>query len=50
MAVAYSISEIILVTMAAWFSTLMGRKRFFVFSFILFTAASLLCGSPVPSK
>ena len=43
-AVAYSISEIILVTMAAWFSTLMGRKRFFVFSFILFTAASLLCG------
>ena len=43
-AVAYSISEIILVTMAAWFSTLIGRKRFFVFSFILFTAASLLCG------
>lgn len=43
-AVAYSITEIILVTMAAWFSTLMGRKRFFIFSFILFTAASLLCG------
>jgi DHA2 family multidrug resistance protein len=43
-AVSYSITEIILVTMAAWFSTLMGRKRFFVFSFILFTAASLLCG------
>ena len=43
-AVAYSITEIILVTMAAWFSSLMGRKRFFIFSFILFTAASLLCG------
>jgi len=43
-AVAYSISEIILVTMAAWFSRLLGRKRFFVLSFILFTAASILCG------
>jgi DHA2 family multidrug resistance protein len=43
-AVAYSISEIILVTMAAWFSRLLGRKRFFVLSFVLFTAASILCG------
>ena len=29
-AVAYSISEIILVTMSAWFSRLLGRKNFFV--------------------
>ncbi len=43
-AVSYSISEIILVTMAAWFSTLLGRKRFFILSFVLFTAASILCG------
>jgi DHA2 family multidrug resistance protein len=43
-AVAYSISEIILVTMAAWCSRILGRKRFFVLSFVLFTAASILCG------
>ncbi|ETW96233.1 MAG: hypothetical protein ETSY1_27435, partial [Candidatus Entotheonella factor] len=43
-AVAYSISEIILVTMSAWLSRLLGRKRFFVMSFMVFTAASILCG------
>jgi DHA2 family multidrug resistance protein len=43
-AVAYSISEIILVTMSAWFSRLLGRKTFFVLSFMVFTAASILCG------
>ena len=43
-AVAYSISEIILVTMSAWFSRLLGRKNFFVLSFMVFTAASVLCG------
>lgn len=43
-AVAYSIAEIILVTMAAWCSRLLGRKRFYIVSFILFTAASMLCG------
>ncbi len=43
-AVAYSISEIILVTMSAWLSRLLGRKRFFVLSFMVFTAASILCG------
>ena len=41
-AVSYSISEIILVTMAAWFSSLFGRKRFFIISFALFTGASML--------
>ncbi len=44
-AVSYSISEIILVTMAAWFSSLFGRKRFFIISFALFTGASMLCGA-----
>ncbi|MEE8290163.1 MAG: DHA2 family efflux MFS transporter permease subunit, partial [Candidatus Tectomicrobia bacterium] len=43
-AVAYSISEIIMVTMAAWFSSLLGRKRFFILSFTFFTATSILCG------
>jgi len=43
-AVAYSIAEIILVTMAAWFSRLVGRRRFYIMSFVIFTAASMLCG------
>jgi DHA2 family multidrug resistance protein len=43
-AVSYSIAEIVLVTMAAWFSTLLGRKRFYILSFGLFTGASVLCG------
>ncbi len=44
-AVSYSIAEIILITMSAWLSSLFGRKRYFVWSFILFTAASMLCGA-----
>jgi DHA2 family multidrug resistance protein len=43
--VAYSIAEIILVTMAAWCSARLGRTRFYVLSFVLFTGASVLCGS-----
>ena len=42
--VSYSIAEIILVTMAAWFSALFGRKQFYIFSFMLFTVASILFG------
>jgi DHA2 family multidrug resistance protein len=44
-AVAYSIAEILLVTMSAWFSTLLGRKRYYILSFVLFTGASVLCGT-----
>jgi DHA2 family multidrug resistance protein len=44
-AVSYSIAEIILITMSAWLSSFFGRKRYFVWSFILFTAASMLCGA-----
>jgi MFS transporter, DHA2 family, multidrug resistance protein len=43
-AVAYSIAEILVVTMAAWFSTLLGRQRFYVVSLAVFTAASVFCG------
>src|SRR5262252_3491049 len=43
--VAYSIAEIILVTMAAWWSARLGRKRYYMLSFGLFTAASVLCGA-----
>jgi len=43
-ATSYSIAEIIMATMAGWWSTLLGRKRLFISSFILFTTGSILCG------
>ena len=43
-ATSYSIAEIIMATMAGWWSTLLGRKRLFICSFILFTIGSILCG------
>jgi DHA2 family multidrug resistance protein len=44
-ATSYSIAEIIMVTMAGWWSTLIGRKRLYLFSFCLFTVGSILCGT-----
>lgn len=44
-ATAYSISEIILVSLAGWLSTLIGRKRLYLSSFVLFTIGSMLCGT-----
>ena len=46
-ATAYSIAEIIMVTMSGWFSTLMGRKRLYLWSFGVFTLGSVLCGTAV---
>ena len=46
-ATAYSIAEIIMVTMAGWFSMLIGRKRLYLWSFGLFTLGSVLCGTAV---
>src|SRR5438128_11422698 len=43
-AVAYSIAEIIMVTMAAWFCVLLGRQRFYTLSLALFLADPVLCG------
>src|SRR5215469_2186633 len=42
---AYSIAEIILITMSGWWTTLLGRKRFFLFSMIVFLIGSLLAGA-----
>lgn len=42
---AYSIAEIIMVTMAAWWTTLLGRKRLFLFSMGLFIVGSVLAGT-----
>ena len=44
-ATSYSIAEIIMVTMAGWWSTLIGRKRLYLISFTLFTIGSILCGT-----
>jgi MFS transporter, DHA2 family, multidrug resistance protein len=42
---AYSIAEIIMVTMTAFWSTLLGRKRLFLFSMGIFIAGSALAGT-----
>jgi len=44
-ATGYSIAEIIMVTMAGWWSTLIGRKRLYLASFAVFTLGSILCGT-----
>lgn len=44
-ATSYSIAEIIMATMAGWWSTLIGRKRLYLFSVVTFTAGSILCGT-----
>ena len=42
---AYSIAEIIMVTMSSWWTTLFGRKRLFMFSMVLFMIGSILAGA-----
>ena len=44
-ATIYTIAQIITITMSAWWSTLLGRKRYFLVSFVLFTLASILVGT-----
>jgi len=43
-AVAYNIAEIVMVTMASWFTRLMGRKRFYLACLTVFTVASVFSG------
>lgn len=40
----YLIASGIVIPMVGWFSKVLGRKNFFMFSIILFTVASALCG------
>jgi MFS transporter, DHA2 family, multidrug resistance protein len=42
---AYSIAEIIMITMTAFWSTLLGRKRLFLMSMMLFIIGSALAGT-----
>ncbi|HJU11919.1 MAG TPA: DHA2 family efflux MFS transporter permease subunit [Candidatus Binataceae bacterium] len=41
---AYSIAEIIMITMTAFWSTLLGRKRLYLMSITIFIAGSMLAG------
>src|ERR687896_2468866 len=45
---SYSIAEMIMITMAGWWSTLFGRKRLYLGSFALFTLGSILSGTAEP--
>jgi DHA2 family multidrug resistance protein len=41
---SYLVSNAIVLPMSGWFSSLMGRKRFYMLCVALFTASSFLCG------
>ena len=42
---SYTIAQVIMIVMAAWWSTLLGRKRFYLISFGVFTLGSILAGT-----
>ncbi|MGD8329921.1 MAG: DHA2 family efflux MFS transporter permease subunit [Acidobacteriota bacterium] len=44
-ATSYSIAEIVMLTMAGWWSTVLGRKRLYLMSFGLFMFGSMLAGT-----
>ena len=41
---SYLVSNAIILPMSGWFSTLIGRKRFYMLCVFIFTASSFLCG------
>ncbi|MBS63763.1 DHA2 family efflux MFS transporter permease subunit [Salinisphaera sp.] len=41
---SYLVANAIVLPVSGWFSQVLGRKRFFVVSIVLFSVASLLCG------
>ena len=41
---SYLVSNAIILPISAWFSRLMGRKRFYMMCVTLFTCSSFLCG------
>ncbi|MDE2027961.1 MAG: multidrug efflux MFS transporter, partial [Candidatus Omnitrophica bacterium] len=43
-ATSYSIAAVIMLTMSGWWATLMGRKNFYLLSFVIFTVGSILAG------
>ena len=41
---AYAVANVIVIALSGWLAQRIGRKRYFIGSIVLFTAASLLCG------
>jgi DHA2 family multidrug resistance protein len=41
---AYAVANVIILPMTAWLGERFGKKRYFIFSLIAFTIASVLCG------
>src|SRR6187549_2015287 len=41
---SYGIANVIILPLSAWLGDRFGKKRYFVFSLVAFTAASMLCG------
>src|ERR1700744_3628252 len=41
---SYSIANVIVIPLSAWIGLRFGKKRYFIFSLIAFTLASVLCG------
>ncbi len=41
----YSAANVVMITMSGWLSAKMGRKNYFTASIVLFTVASLFCGT-----
>jgi DHA2 family multidrug resistance protein len=42
---AYSVAELIMITMTGWWSTLVGRKRFLIASMLVFIIGSMMAGA-----
>ncbi|MDD4899035.1 MAG: DHA2 family efflux MFS transporter permease subunit [Candidatus Omnitrophica bacterium] len=42
---AYLVSNAIIIPMTGWLSSVFGRKRYLIFSVVLFTISSFMCGS-----
>ncbi|MDA1001485.1 MAG: MFS transporter, partial [bacterium] len=43
-ATSYSIAHLIMIIMSDWWSTVLGRKRFYLISFGIFVAGAILAG------
>lgn len=41
---SYSVANVIILPMSAWLGDVFGKKRYFLFSLIAFTTASVMCG------
>lgn len=42
---SYLVSNAIIIPITGWLSSVFGRKRYLIFSLVLFTGASILCGA-----